>query len=909
MEYSRGRLLVAVLGVTLYASGAHRLALAEEPADPATAPAAQGEGAPATTDSVTPPSSAEGATTPPTNSSNSAPVGRDEIDDILAEEPADPATASAAQGEGAPAETDSATPPSSAEGDAAPATNRSDSAAAAAGLEELDDILAEEPADPATVSAAQGEGAPATTDSTTPPSSAEGDAAPATTSTKKAPVTVGLEEIIVTATKREVSVREIAATVNVLSGEDLEAIDAREMQDYLRLVPGITLQEGLNGSRSLAVRGVGPQSGGNITTGVLIDNVSMGDPVASYLVPDLDPFDLQTVEVLKGPQGTLFGAGALNGAIRYVLTKPQLSTLDAKGFVNRLTVEQGGEGVTWGAAVNIPLGEEAALRAAAVSQELPGLYDDVNANGKNQKDADEGDKQMSRVLGLWKPTDALKITAFYLQQENFRGDLSVANNLDFEFVRTNTPGPSTSRQKFDVANLEVSYDFDWASLISETSRAKKLNDTDFDLSSIVEPLAVAGIESLRLHTRIDTDAISQELRLVSAPSDSPWVWLGGLYYSRYSAVLELNTFLANTAILAQLFDALNLPPELQSQLTPTPEGLSVIFVRFDPSEAREESLFGELTRKFFDDRLELTLGGRLYQEKLQANITSRGLTGLLAANSGFTGVKKLEEKGFSPKAAVKFQWTDDILLYANAARGFQFGGFNAPAPLPSDNVFPPTFKPSTLWSYELGVRTDWFDNTLQLDLTAFHIDWTDRQLSQSTPSGNTDFTDNISGSVSQGVESSLRWLTPIPGLTLINTAAYIRATIEEPYTTADGVEIPVGTELPAAPRLQTATTLAYTRNFGSLVGGVNLTYAHIGEAFNNVEHDLLIFGFNTLDAGVKLSAPQWKLSPELSFYVTNLTNEQALLGGGTRRLLNIPTGDLGAFLRPRSAALRFSFYF
>ncbi|MGH8529933.1 MAG: TonB-dependent receptor plug domain-containing protein, partial [Nevskiales bacterium] len=429
----------------------------------------------------------------------------------LAQQAPDPPTAAVgSQSDAVPGTADSnatsaqapaagSTPPSSTEGDNGPTMNRSDSAPAAVGLEELDDILTEEPADPATASAAQGEGAPAKTDSATPPSSAEGATAPTTSSTKRAPVTVGLEEIVVTATKREQSSREIPATVNVLSGEELEAIGARELEDYLKLVPGIVMQEGdTNNNRAIAIRGISPQpNAGTTTVGMLINDVSMSDPVSSFLVPDLDPFDLYTVEVLKGPQGTLFGASALNGAVRYVLNKPVLGVTEGKGFANGLTISEGGAGLTWGAALNVPVTDTVALRAAGVWQQRPGLYDDVNANGKNEKDADKGDVKTGRLLGLWQPTDALSINAFYLKQHNFRNNASFANNFDGELVRTDTPGPSTATQEFEVANLDLRYDFDWFTLVSETSRAKKLSDANFDGSFVAEAAATRGVYSLR----------------------------------------------------------------------------------------------------------------------------------------------------------------------------------------------------------------------------------------------------------------------------------------------------------------------------------------------------------------------------------------------------------------------------
>ncbi|MGH8446649.1 MAG: TonB-dependent receptor domain-containing protein [Solimonas sp.] len=721
-----------------------------------------------------------------------------------------------------------------------------------------------------------------------------------------------IAEVIVTATKREQSSRKIAGTVNVLQGEQLEAMGAREMDDYLRYVPGVTLQEGdNNSSRTISIRGIGPQPGANTTTGVLIDNVSMSDPYASYLVPDLDPFDLHDLEVLKGPQGTLFGAGALNGAIRYVLNQPKLGVVEGKAFSNYQSISQGGSAMSYGAALNVPIGETAAIRGVGVWQDLPGLYDDVNVN-KNIKDADSGKKTMWRVQGLWQPIDRLSVSAFYLKQDNRRDDISVANNFDGDFVRTDTPGSSYAHQAFEVSNLDIHYDFDWFTVISETSLSKKLQDASYDGSAIVEALATRGVQTLRLHTVADTKSLSQEIRLVSPNSDSPWVWIAGAYYNRYEAQASLNTPIANTEIVATLFNFLGLdrlPGNLIDMLTPTPEGLSLEYIRHDPLRAEEKSLFGEITRKFFDKRLELTLGGRYYREDLESNTSVDGLLSLYAAALGYSGYKKLSADGFSPKAAIKFQLTPSVLFYGSAARGFQFGGLNDPAPLPTDNVYPMTYKPSTLWSYEVGTRTDWFHKTLQVDLTAFLIDWTDMQLRQGTPSGNTDYTDNVGKARSQGIEASLRWLTPVPGLMFLTNASFTRATVEQTYTTSDGFDVPAGTDLPAAPHLQTSSSLAWNVPIGAYLGGASVSYSYIGKAYSNVVHEMEIYDYGTVDASLRFGAPTWSGAPELSFTVNNLTDENAFVGGRTTHIGPITNGRIASYNRPRTFVTRLTINF
>ena len=713
-----------------------------------------------------------------------------------------------------------------------------------------------------------------------------------------------LGEVIVTATKREQSSRKIPATVNVLRGKDLEDIGARDMQDFLKYVPGVTLQEGeTNNSRTISIRGIGPQPGANTTVGSLIDDVSMGDPYSSYLVPDLDPFDLHDLEILKGPQGTLFGASALNGAIRYVLNKPLLGEWEAKGFADWLHIQGNGSGPTYGGAVNIPIGEKLAFRVVDVLQSVPGLYDDVNVNGKNQRDADDGYKRMHRFLGTWQPTDKLSVNAFYLQQQNHRNDLSIANNLDSVFVRTDTPGPSSSTQHFSVANLDIRYNFDFATLISETSHTTKLQDLDYDTSPLLEAFALQGVQSFRTNEVVRTNSISQELRLVSAPGDSPWVWIGGAYWNHYSAKLSDNILVSDSTLLAPFLAALGIvvPPG-------APPGQTILAedVEYAPLHATEESLFGELTRKLFDSRLQLTVGGRLYRETLLSNVQIGGLLAPISEAAGYAGPKTMKSSGFNPKASVSYQITPDLLWYSNATHGFQFGGINEPSPVPADNTFSLAYRPSKIWSYETGMRFDALHKKLQFDLTAFLLNWKDMQIQQRTPDGVTDYTANIGSARSKGLESSIRYLTPIPGLMLINVTSYIHAKVAASYTTSEGEFVPAGTDLPAAPRLQTTTTLAYSTVLGPVRTGAELSYSHQGRAFNDIEHEASIYGYNTLDLGYHLTFPQVFLSPSFTLNATNLSNAHALVGAQINRIGTVPDGVDGAFLRPRTIALRIS---
>ncbi|MGH8446648.1 MAG: TonB-dependent receptor [Solimonas sp.] len=722
-----------------------------------------------------------------------------------------------------------------------------------------------------------------------------------------------IAEVVVTATKREESARKIAGTVNAISGEDLEKSGARELLDYLRNVPGVAMQEGtINSNRTLSIRGITPGLGANTTVGVLINDVGLSDPYSSFMVPDLDPFDLHDMEVLKGPQGTLFGASALNGAIRYVLAKPELGVLRGKAFGSWTAINEGGSEPAGGAAINIPVGDTLALRAVGVRQLVPGLYDDINVN-KNVKDADSGAKSMYRVLGLWRPIDDLTVNAFYLHQKNRRDDLGIANNIDGDLVRTDTPGDSSLSQEFSVANLDIRYDFDWATLVSETSRSTKAQNNDYDGSPLLEALAVRGIQSLRIASQSDSTAIAQELRLVSRPGDSNWVWLVGGYYYRYRAETLFDTYLANTGRLASLLHALTdnrLLRGLQQLLAPNDLGIPVLASQYDPLRAEEKSLFGEVTRKFFDGRAALTFGGRWYKENLNADVTALGLTSPITVLQGGTGHRELDSDGFSPKFSGTLQVTDNILWYAAASRGFQFGGLNNPAALPWDNIFPLTYKPSTLWSYESGLRTDWFHKTLQLDATVFLIDWKDMQMQQKTSDGLADYTTNIGKARSRGVEAAFRWLTPLRGVMLSNSSSYIYAEVAQPFTTNDGQDVPAGWQLPVSPRVQSTTTLSYNAAFWGMEFGSGISYAYQGPAWSNLRHEKVIYDYSQTDLNFSLGMPDFTGQPELALNVTNVFDERAIVGTNINRITILgPQTQFGSYIRPRTFILRLTMQF
>jgi outer membrane receptor protein involved in Fe transport len=725
---------------------------------------------------------------------------------------------------------------------------------------------------------------------------------------------VQLEDVVVTATKREKSVRKIPSSINALNGAALEQIGARDMTDFLNLVPGITMQEGLTANgRKISIRGVGPGDGANQTTGTLIGDVPLTDPYSAYVIPDFDPFDLKTVEILKGPQGTLFGASALNGAIRYVPNKPTLGIWEGKLFADWLSVEEGGAAPSFGAALNAPIGDEEkiAVRVAGVIQQAPGVYDNLQ---RGAEDSDERDKWMWRGMATWEATDRLSLTGAYLRQRSESRDLSFADNQDQRLERNNTPGPSTVISAFDVASLDARYAFDWATLVSLTARLSKLQDSDIDGSNTLPQLPIPGLQTLRAFAYADIEGYVQELRLVS-PDDGRWSWIAGAFYSDYEADLIIDLYVPVPLNLDPVLDVLNpLVDLLQPILPALPDldglisnrGIFLLHSATHPLKATEEALFGEITRKF-GERLALTLGGRYYRTELggTANLSGLLVPVLRPGNLSTSDPHSLEGSGFSPKFAATFQATRNFLAYASASKGFQFGGVNLlPAISPNEST-PATYDSSTIWNYELGVRTDWFDRTLQFDLTGFLLDWKDPQIQQLTSSGLTSYIDNVGAARSKGVETTIRYLTPIRGLSLNAAASYIIAKTAEVYTASDGTVIPEGTEMPAAPKLQTTATLAYNHLFGPWLAGASLTHSHIGKAFNNIKHQHEIYGYETLDLRLSVARPDLRFRPALTFAVTNLEDERGLASLTSSSFVPGSSESFSAFyIRPRTISAR-----
>ena len=288
-------------------------------------------------------------------------------------------------------------------------------------------------------------------------------------------------------------------------------------------------------------------------------------------------------------------------------------------------------------------------------------------------------------------------------------------------------------------------------------------------------------------------------------------------------------------------------------------------------KAGERALFGEVSRTL--GPVKLTLGGRLFRTSVAADVAAEAL-GTPASNSA----NSLASKGFSPKFAATWNASANVMVYAQASRGFQFGGINI-LPLPAA-ALPSAYRSSTLWNYETGIRTDWFKRTLRFDLTAFYDDWKDAQVDEVVPAtGFTEaFVDNVGAVKSRGFESTLRYMFPVKGLSFEVNGAYTQAKTSVPFTNSQGTVTASGTLMPNTPTLQTSAILDYSRAFFSAWReNTELVYTHTNSSWSDIEHDNRIDARNMFNFNFELSRTDLAFTPKLGFAVNNITNQKKVL--------------------------------
>ncbi len=613
------------------------------------------------------------------------------------------------------------------------------------------------------------------------------------TSQSVAPEQPDQSDIIVTATKRAERARRVSGSITAFSEAQLEALGADSLAGYITRTPGAVFNAAVPGDSTVVIRGISTTTSiaqAQGTTGYFINEVPMTDPFYSAGIPDIDTFDVDNVTVLRGPQGTLFGSASLGGAVNYQAAHPDLNSFDMHFRGGISDTAHGGMGFGGNAMLNVPIVDGTfAVRGVITRRRDAGYVDNIGTGHRNSNAVDTFG---GRFLATWAPTSSTRINYLFLEQTDKTHDIG-STEPGLGNYEKNTLVPEPFKFRTTIHNLRADQDLGFATLTAIATRHLKRFSSTQDYSGLAPDLA--PVSFLEGGTSRGT---TFEIRLAS-PSGQRFEYLVGLYHdSTHERIVDV-------------LDAPIAEPVLgTSKLIEAPVEIS----------GREGALFGEGTYHF-SDRLKATLGGRLFKTKLDTTTTQTGpLVGGTIVTEGGS-----RESGFSPKASLTWQPDRDHMVYALVSKGFRFGGPNI-AVDPTFDI-PRQFNSDSLINYEVGARTNLFDHRVQLDGTVFYVDWSDIQVTQTSPGGFT-YTANAGKARSRGVEASFRY-APSSALQFQGGITYLDAELRRDFDSG-GVTIPSGTSLPGSSHWQISDSVSYRIGSSQLHPTLALSHRYISRA-------------------------------------------------------------------------------
>jgi iron complex outermembrane receptor protein len=738
--------------------------------------------------------------------------------------------------------------------------------------------------------------------------------------------------IVVTATLRETSLIDVPFSINAQTEQDIQRSAAQTVEDLSRNVAGLTVQNLGPGQSQVAIRGVSAgqvvrdQPGVKEQVGVYLDDSVIS---LSLFTPDIDLFDLNRVETLRGPQGTLFGAGSVGGTLRYITNQPALGRTEGMVEANVNLVAEDDFGGALRGVINLPLGDSAAIRAVAYHTEYGGFIDALGPGGGDNVNG--GHRTGGRLSLRFEPADGISITPRILYQQiraNGFNRQEVFNLYANPFTNAAAPGgraPVTFdereqflllRERFEddtfLADLNVSADLGPVTLTSITTYINRNILVGRDASALTGSVSVdlgypvAGVLlPSNLVDTTDLETFTQELRLASN-NDGPFQWLIGAFYSNvdrfyrqrlptpgYDAFTDARLGAGTSAATRNGFPA-NSP--YNSDL---------------PYDIRQTAIFGEASYTF--GSLTATAGGRYYDFSEERRFTSGGLFSNLDNRTDST-----QSSGFSPRFILSWEAADNVRVNAQASKGFRLGGVNDPLNLPlctpTDAALFGAFQDyddESLWNYELGVRVQ--RRGINFAAAGFYTDINNLQVTLDAGSCSSRIVFNVPNAHTMGVEAEVS-AEVAPGFNVSLSGSVLDSKFDStlPGVLAATTGIRDGNRLASVPNFQISASASYSfpvadgaeAYVGASVQHVGSRYTQPSDQENNprgfvsglpfggatgtaattVNLRLPAYNYVNLSAGV-----DWENGWGAMLYVTNLFDETALLSfdrerGGRARL-------------------------
>ena len=636
----------------------------------------------------------------------------------------------------------------------------------------------------------------------------------------------GLEEIVVTATRREERLQDVPVSVLAFSQEKLDSQGLKNIDDLARLSPGLNFQRnGMSSSGNyndegsdINIRGV-DSTAGTSTTGIYIDDTPIQTRHLGFGSINAFPalFDLDHVEVLRGPQGTLFGAGAEGGVVRFIAPDPDLNKTSVYARADSSITDGGSPSYEGGVAFGTPLIDDVLAFRASVSfrrdggwvdrvgytlvpSSTPGAPPTPAYDGNTtQPNANFSDTTTARLAVTWKVNENLEITpSIYYQHLQINDTaaywVALSNPAANSYLNGNA-GTNPSSDPFTLTAIKLKWNLGFASLFSNTSYYNRNLTASSDYTQFLRAtwsaIPGAGPNGFELPNTFAQPGDNgyalfhdnqrnfyQEFRLSSNDTSSPFVWSAGLFYSHLSE--SVPEFIYDKTLNQEV---INYTGGVDSVCYPgqeCPNGL----ISNTPTQQvidKQIAVFGELTYKI-TDTLKVTGGLRLSRLDFDLNVAEDGPFIGATINERSSA----SDKPVTPKAVVSWQPDHDNLIYVSAAKGFRPGGLNEPvgstcqgslSPL-GLNQAPNAYSSDNLWSYEIGSKNEFLDHSLEIDASLFFIDWNNIQQNVYLPTCGEQFTANLGKAKSRGGDLEVIY-RPVHALTLDVTAAYTDARLTQ----------------------------------------------------------------------------------------------------------------------------------
>jgi len=696
-----------------------------------------------------------------------------------------------------------------------------------------------------------------------------------------------LQEVIVTAQKREERLQDVPVPVTAISGTTLLENNQLRLQDYFAAVPGLNFTTDANGQPFLSMRGI-TTGGGNPTVSVTVDDVPYGSSSTygggTQPAPDIDPSDLARVEVLRGPQGTLYGASNLGGLLKYVTVQPSTDQFSGRLEAGANRVSGGSDtGYAVRGAVNVPINDSVAARASAFTREDPGYIDNLVTGAR---DTNRVDVYGGHLSLLWRPSDAWSVKLSALFQDTKGHGAPTADRALGDLKQDNIADTGSFHLQSQSYSITLNGRMGAADLTSLTGfnifSENMVTDVSPGIGAFVLP--VFGVAGVQQPSSERTSKFSQEVRL-SLPVTRSVDWLfGGFYTYEKSHVTDL-WFAANPTTGAVAGNALD---------------------GYWNTSLSEVAAFTNLT-VHFTPQFDVQFGGRESQNRqTYSEVDGGGYTTVF----GFPGAPAplvtpevdTKDNSFTYLVTPRFKVSEDLMLYARLTSGYRLGG---PNPTCSAFGIPCAFGPDKTTNYEIGAKGDTLDHKVSFDASVFYVDWKDIQLSVNAACNCAQYFANAGRAKSKGVELSVN-ARPWTGLTIGAWVDWNDAKLAEAFPSNAALIGMSGDRLPFSSRFTGNASVEqefplWSGTTGYAGGMLSYVGNRQGEFFFTPERPYYP-SYTQTDLRVGLQNGGWRFG----VFAKNIVDKRGITGG----TLPNPWAGLGyTYIQPRTVGMSLSYSF